>query len=189
MHYSQKLIFSSCLMKISSFFVDKECVRNPYLINVFCPNNQFFKTWTNVERETLVPPKLTEVHIQREILQIYQIFKYLSLSNNKDQQHIFFWNQSCEIKLLMMHNEALSMFATHHVMLSRYIWIYIHQLLVFKNNWKPFIRESPCTKRNALKIFLYKINHALCKAKKLYMCITILLDAHFPFHTLFEGQI
>ena len=140
MHYSQKLIFSSCLMKISSFFVDKECVRNPYLINVFCPNNQLFKTWTNVERQTLVPPKLTEVHIQREILQIYQIFKYLSLSNNKDQQHIFFWNQSCKIKLLMMHNEGLSMFATHHVMLSRYI--YIHQQLVFVNNWKPFIRES-----------------------------------------------
>lgn len=165
MHYSQKLIFSSCLMKISSFFVDKECVRNPYLINVFCPNNQLFKTWTNVERQTLVPPKLTEVHIQREILQIYQIFKYLSLSNNKDQQHIFFWNQSCEIKLLMMHNEALSMFATHHVMLSRYIYI-------FTSNWystifENLLYENPRTKRNALKTFLYKINHALCKAKKL----------------------
>ena len=80
MHNSQKLIFSSCFMKISRLFVDKECVRNPNLINVFCSNNQLFQSWT-IERKTFVPPKLTEVHIQREILQIYQIIRYSK--NNK----------------------------------------------------------------------------------------------------------
>ena len=164
MHYSQKLIFSSCLMKISSFFVDKECVRNPYLINVFCPNNQLFKTWTNVERQTLVPPKLTEVHIQREILQIYQIFKYLSLSNNKDQKHIFseishvklnsWW---CIMKLFQC--SLLTMLCN----LGIYIFISNWYSTIFEN----LLYENPRTKRNALKTFLYKINHALCKAKKL----------------------
>ena len=184
MHYSQKLIFSSCRMKISSFFVDKECVRNPYLINVFCPNNQFFKTWTNVERETLVPPKLTEVHIQREILQIYQKFKYLGLSNNKDQQHIF--SEISHVKLNSWWCIMKLFQCSLHTMLC-FLGIYEY---IFTSYWYSKIIENllyanpPVQREMHWKYFFIKLTMRYVRQKS-YICAlqySLMRISHFTLY-------
>ena len=56
-------------MKVGCFFIDKEGVRHPDKFDIFGTNDKFLKASASLKREPWILPKLTEVHVERKVLQ------------------------------------------------------------------------------------------------------------------------
>ena len=55
-------------MKVRRFLINKEGVWDPDQLNIFSPDDQFLEACFAFEGEAWVPPKLTEVHVESEVL-------------------------------------------------------------------------------------------------------------------------
>lgn len=67
--YPQESILCGCGMKVSAFFVGKECVRNPQFLGHLRSNGQcFYIAFGMIEANPNVCPELTKVEIRRKIL-------------------------------------------------------------------------------------------------------------------------
>ena len=56
-------------MKVGCFFIDKEGVRHPDKFDIFGTNNKFLKAATSLKGEPGILPELSEVHVERKVLQ------------------------------------------------------------------------------------------------------------------------
>ena len=56
-------------MKVGCFFIDKEGVRHPDKFDIFGTNNKFLEAGASLKREPWILPKLSEVHVERKVLQ------------------------------------------------------------------------------------------------------------------------
>ena len=68
----------------------------------------------------------------------------------------------------MMHNEALSMFATHHVMLSRYIYIYLPAIGI-RQYLKTFYTRILEQREMHWKHFFIKLTMRYVRQKVIYV--------------------
>lgn len=65
----QKLVVGGGIVKVGFFLIHKKGVRHPDHLDVLCPDNQLFKADSTVKGQPWVAPKLSEVHVQGEILE------------------------------------------------------------------------------------------------------------------------
>ena len=68
MQYSQELIICGGIVKIRRFLVNKEGVWDPDQLNILSADDQLLQARLAFEGEPRIPPKLTEVHVESEIL-------------------------------------------------------------------------------------------------------------------------
>ena len=76
-------------MKVRCLFIDKERVRHPDKFDIFGTNNKFLKAGAFLKGETRILPELTEVHVERKVLQNVGFGFLLRMHiNNTSIQHI-----------------------------------------------------------------------------------------------------
>ena len=67
--YPQKLIIGRGIVKVGGLFVHKKCVWHPDQLDVFRPYYELFKANLTLKGQPRVLPKLSEVHVQGEVLE------------------------------------------------------------------------------------------------------------------------
>ncbi len=105
MKYSQELILSRGLVKVSCLLIDEEGVRHPDELDVLSPHHQLLQPGPLGEREPRVSPKLAEVHVKREVLD--GSGKNLALSRHFLPLLFVFDNTECS-RYKDTHDEAAS---------------------------------------------------------------------------------